>query len=70
MRMSHAMQAAVLAVLVLAFVLSVGCSQPDPPVLVTPFVAKAPLPPPSSQPAVPAGLEPATPTYEQAVLGK
>jgi hypothetical protein len=58
----------VLLLLALAGVLG-ACAQPDPPVVVTPFVAKAPQPPPTSQPA-PAGLEPGTWTYEQAVLGK
>lgn len=61
-----------LAVLILAGVLiSTGCAQPDPPVMVTPFVAKAPQPPPAVEQAPAAAkLQPGTKAYEEAVMGK
>ena len=72
MRMMPARTTGALVVLALTFVLTwAGCSHKDPPVMVTPFVAKASQPPPpASQPAGPAGLEPGTRMYEQAVTGK
>jgi uncharacterized lipoprotein YajG len=71
MWISRRLATATLVVLVGAGVSGLaGCQQKDPQVMVTPYVAKAPQPPPAaaSQPA--ARLQPATPAYEQAVMGK
>jgi hypothetical protein len=70
MRITRLKVTGILAVLALTFVLTLaGCGQSDPKVMVTPFVAKAPQPPPAAtQPASP--QEPGTRMYEQAVMGK
>ena len=60
-------------VLILAGVLfSAGCAQPDPQVMVTPYVAKAPAPPPPADGAATraAGMQPGTRVYEETLIGQ
>ncbi len=62
--------ACVMIVLSLTLSFVCGCQQKDPKVMVTPFVAKAPQPPSTTQPSGALKAEPCTAKYEQTMMSK